>query len=343
MKKNIQFILDNKHSLSREFISKLDSSDIKELLGRLKVRKENDPATSFLVNAMAKAAPEKLLPELTKIVQLRKNEQDLLTAVKYLGQIGGPKEEKHLLKLMELRDQSLLRSKTALALGSIGTKASVKPLLEAALSGGTEKPAARLGLFLLASRLQHPWNEIREADFLEGTRFIKPSSTAKVFPIKPVMTKTAESALENLSDTFGMKFSGRNALKFKCGQDDHLLVMNSAYDITPVHRAGNAMASPAAVLMKSPTDNSWSVRFLVFLAPGKNGVSNVYVLRTDGHRVLQGTQVGNRFNLETVDDRPVAAMRLSGIFSGGKISEPEILSESLVKSKRIPAPSIHGA
>jgi len=343
MKKNIQFILDNKHSLSREFISKLDSSDIKELLERLKVRKENDPATSFLVNAMAKAAPEKLLPELTKIVQLRKNEQDLLTAVKYLGQIGGPKEEKHLLKLMELRDQSLLRSKTALALGSIGTKASVKPLLEAALSSGIEKPAARLGLFLLGSRLRHPWDEIREADFLEGTRFIKPSATAEVFSIKPVMTKTAESALENLSDTFGMKFSGRNALKFKCGQDDHLLVLNPTGDTSSTQRPGNSLACPAAVLMKSPTDNSWSVRFLVFLTPGKNETSTVYVLRTDGYRLLQGTLVGNRFSLETVDDRPVAAMRLTGILSGGKITEPEILSESLVKSKRIPVPSKHGA
>jgi hypothetical protein len=340
MKKNIQFILDNKHSLSREFINKLDSTDIKELLERLKIRKENDPATSFLVNAMAQAAPEKLLPELTKMVELRKNEQDLLTAIKYLGQIGGPKEEKHLLKLMELRDQNLLRSKTALALGSIGTKASVKPLLEAALSNGAEKPAARLGLFLLASRLNHPWNEIREADFREGT-LIKPSATAKIFPIKPVMTKTAETALENLSDTFGMKFSGRNALKFKCGQDDHLLVMNSTVDTSLVQRPGNTMACPAAVLMKSPTDNSWSVRFLVFLTPGKNETSAVYVLRTDGYRLLQGTLVGNRFTLETVDDRPVAAMRLTGILSGGKITEPEILSESLVKSTRIPVPSKH--
>ncbi len=341
MKKNIQFILDNKHSLSPEFISKLDSTDIKEMLDRLKIRKENDPATSFLVNAMAQAAPEKLLPELTKMVKLRKNEQELLTAIKYLGQIGGPKEEKHLLGLMELRDQSLLRSKTALALGSIGTKASVKPLLEASLSNGTEKGSARLGLFLLASRLNHPWNEIQAADFREGTRFIKPSASAKVFPIKPVMTKTADSALDNLSDTFGMKFSGRNALKFKCGQDDHLLVLNSTGDTSAVQRPRNSMACPAAVLMQSPTDKSWSVRFLVFQTPGKNGASTIYVLRTDGHRVLQGTMVGSRFNLETVDDRPVAAMRLTGILSGGKITEPEILSESLVKSKRIPVPSKH--
>jgi len=341
MKKNIQFILDNKHSLPREFISKLDSADIKELLERLKLRKENDPATSFLVNAMAQAAPEKLLPELTKMVKLRNNEQDLFTAIKYLGQIGGPKEEKHLLNLMELRDQSLLRSKTALALGSIGTKASVKPLLEAVLSNGEEKPAARLGLFLLASRLNHPWNEIQEAVFREGTQFIKPSATAKVLPVKAVMTKTTESALENLSYSFGMKFSGRNALKFQCGQDDHLLILNSAFDTSSVQRPGNSVACPAAVLMKSPTDNSWSVRFLVFLTPGKNGASIVYVLRTDGHRLLQGTLLGNRFSLETVDDRPAAAMRLTGIFSDGKIAKPEILSDSLVKFKRIPVPSNH--
>lgn len=341
MKENVKQVLCGKHVLSDEFVRKIDAEDKKELFRLLSKSRADDPSTSLIVDALARVSPAELIPHLVKMLDKPDRERDVLTAITTIGQIGGTDEEKHLLKLLKKQVSPLIIAKTALALGKIGTKASLKPLVLLIENREIETAPIRLGIFLLASRIQSKWSELTKIDFAGKPKYILlASENVSIIKIKKAQIETSKAALNKLTDSFGMSFSEKEAMEYICLKDNYMLVYNSNSTQLSGNEKSESIACPLSVLLKSPVDESWSARYFAFLLPEDSEGKKIYVLRTDGYRLLQGTLKDSRFTLQSVSDKPVAALTVKGKLNDNRliVDQLEIISEILVRNKMTPAP-----